>query len=55
MAWKLEKKKPWWRVYRRWEWHVILSSYGMVWGHSWTRWGAKRAMHRGQYDMLRGR
>lgn len=42
---KIEKTR---RLWRRWEYELILSSYGMVWGRTWTKKQAKRQLMRAQ-------
>lgn len=39
---KLECRRR--RVWKPWSWVLILSSYGMAEGRTWTRRGAERAM-----------
>jgi hypothetical protein len=38
----------------RYEWSVIHSGYGMVWGKAWTREGARRKARKAWGAMLAG-
>lgn len=41
MAWKIERQR---RVWKPYEWQIILTAYGLAEGRAWTRKGAGRAM-----------
>lgn len=43
MAWKIERTRKLWKP---WEYELIISSHGMAWGRTWTKRGAeKRLIH----------
>lgn len=38
------ERKPWWYPYRPWHWTLIISSYGMAEGRTWTKRGAEKEL-----------